>query len=480
MVKTPCKDRHVHLSKQNLMKEYYVTVPKNLNLDQRLSKFPPEFKFSKEYCYYFISELICHLPYSNINKKNNMSSVIKQYHSMCAIINNAHFRDSKLHLNYLYTDFPGEGRFLWRKNYGKGQCFSYALPEYYWGDGELEIIKISDKSLLKKISKHNKPTIDNSVRKKYNFTINYFAIDRFELDEELALKELYLQYQQTNNYQKYLSNVMKIVDFKNGLFNFYHNPETDGRLHTAITSFPKVCRKYLKYDGENLAEIDLSSSIPFFLSTILHSPHTSQPIDLNTIINSKDILYHYMIAESSVSPSIKDIEHFRELVLSNSLYEYFMTDFMNLSSFELNFEESFNRSFDGDEDDLRKYSKNRFLSMLFANPSHYKDEQSVFYKHFPTLHGFIKKFKKIKFRNFVRGDWHKKLSYLTFQLESHFMLNIIAREINKAHRRKIPLFTLHDCLVVKESHLNQIYMEMENIFIREIGYAPNMIKKVWS
>ncbi|KFC33525.1 hypothetical protein FF18_08995 [Elizabethkingia anophelis] len=479
MVKTPCTDRHVHLSKQNLMREYYVIVPKNLNLDQRLSKFPPEFKFSKDYCYYFISELIRRLLYMNTNKKNYMSAVVKQYSSMCASINNAHFRDSKQHLDYLYTNLSGEGRFLWRKNYGEGQCFSYALPEYYWGNGELEIIKISDKSLLRGISKHNKQTINDSVRKKYNFTIKYFDASRFELDEELALKELYSQYQKTGNYQKYLSNAIKIMDFKNGLFNFYHKPETDGRLHTAITSFPKVCRKYLKYDGESLAEIDLSSSIPFFLSIILYNPYTSQPIDLNAIINSTDILDHYMFAESSISPAIKDIEHFRELVLNNRLYEYFMTDFMNLSSFKLNFEESFNRSFDGDVDDLRKYSKNRFLSMLFANPSYYKEEQSVFYKHFPTLHDFIKKLKKIKFRKFVRGDCHKKLSYLTFQLESHFMLNIIAREINNTHRRKIPLFTLHDCLVVKESHLDEVYTEMKSIFIREIGYSPNMTKKVW-
>ncbi|WP_217495286.1 hypothetical protein, partial [Serratia marcescens] len=127
----------------------------------------------------------------------------------------------------------------------------------------------------------------------------------------------------------------------------------------------------------------------------------------------------------------------------------------------------------------RKYSKNRFLSMLFASPTHYQEEQLVFYKHFPTLHDFIKKFKKVKFRDFPKRDRHKKLSYLTFQLESHFMLNIIAREINNIHRRKIPLFTLHDCLVVKESHLEAVYSQMQEIFTRKIGYAPNMTKKMW-
>lgn len=54
------------------------------------------------------------------------------------------------------------------------------------------------------------------------------------------------------------------------------------------------------------------------------------------------------------------------------------------------------------------------------------------------------------------------------------MLNIIAREINNKFKRKTSLFTLHDCLVVKESDLDHVYELMHEIFIREIGYAPNM------
>ncbi|AQX07906.1 hypothetical protein [Elizabethkingia ursingii] len=461
------------------MKEYYVLAPKSLNLDQRLSKFPPSFEFNKDYCYYFISGLIRELQYFDTYEKTCISTVVRHYVSMCATINQSMFRNSKDHVDYLYKDFPGEGRLLWRKNYEKGKCYSYALPEYFWGDGELELIPIKEQSLIKKIQKINSPTLHNTVKKRFSFTIGYFDIDRFELDTESALNELYKDYLETNNYKKYLSNAIKIIDFKNGEFPFYHNPKTDGRLHTAITSFPKICRKHLKYDGENLVEIDLSSSIPFFLSTILYSPYSTTPMNLSAIVNCGDILYHYMLVESLAKPAIREIAHFRELVLRNRLYEHFMDDFMHLPSFELNFERSFNRSFDGDEDDLRKYSKNRFLSMLFASPTYYQEEQLVFYKHFPTLHDFIKRFKKIKFRDFPKRDWHKKLSYLTFQLESHFMLNTIAREINNIHRRTIPLFTLHDCLIVKESHLETVYNQMQEIFTREIGYAPNMTKKMW-
>lgn len=470
------------------MNQYYVLVPKNLNLDQRITKFPPPFKFNKEYVYYFVSKLIESIAYRNMDKihdkypdnnKNSMSAMIKHFTHMCATINQDFFRNSKQHLDYLYLNLPNEGRFFWRKNYAKGDCFSYKIPKYYWGDGELELVQLSERSFVNKIKKHYKPTVENVVKKRFNFTIGYFDTERFELDEKSALKDLYAEYQKTGNYQKYLLNVVRLMNLKNGHYSFHHNPNTDGRLHTAITQFPKICRKHLKYDKERLSEIDLSSSIPFFLSYILSHYSTLQPIDLISINSSKDLLYHYMLVKSSVEPSSREIQHFRELVLNNELYEYFMDDFMKLYHFEQNFFNLFNRLFDGDQDDLRKYCKKRFLSMLFAKPSQYRDEQIVFKKYFPTIHNFLMKYKRKKFRDFRKFDWHKKLSYLTFQLESHFMVNIIAREINNLFRRKIPLFTLHDCIVVKESHLEIIYKIVQDIFIREIGYAPNLTKKVW-
>ncbi|WP_079243281.1 hypothetical protein [Chryseobacterium indologenes] len=470
------------------MNEHYILVPKNLNLDQRLAKFPPSFKFNKEYIYYFISKLIEDITYQNMdepydrspeNNKNDMDSMIKHYAPMCAAINQSFFRASKLHLDYLYLNLPNEGRFLWRNNYKEGSCFSYRLPEYYWGGGELELIPLSGQSFINKIKKYDKPTVKNIIKKKFNFTIGYFDIKRFALDEKSALKDLYVEYQKTGNYQKYLLNAVRVMNLKNGYYTFHHNPETDGRLHTALTQFPKICRKHLKYDNERLSEIDLSSSVPFILSYILYNYNTPQPTDLTSKINSKDLLYHYILVKSCVKPSDKEIQHFKDLILNNKLYNYFMNDFIMLPHFEENFQRQFNRPFDGDMDDLRKYSKKRFLSMLFAKSTSYKNEQTVFKRYFPTINNLLLKYKRKKFRDFKKSDWHKKLSYLTFQLESYFMVNIIAREINNIFKRRIPLFTLHDCIIVKEQHLDIVCKMIGDIFIREIGYAPNLTKKVW-
>ncbi len=464
------------------MQEYYVLVPKSLNLEQRLAKFPPDFELSRDYCYYFISDIIKESCNKDAEEYGSFESVINHFIPRCSEINQSIYRNSKQNINYLYRDFGGEGRMLWKRNYKPGGCYAYHLPKYYWGDGELEMYCITDKTFARKIIKINAPQIDNTVRKRFDFTRGYFDVSRFELDAESALNELYMDYLQTGDYNKYLLNAQRVVDFKNGCFNFYNKPETDGRLHTAITSFSKLCRKYLKYDGENLAEVDLSSSIPFFLSYILSIPTISRETKagiLCTQLCSQDILYHYMIVESLVKPSDREIADFRELVLNNELYEYFKDSFMNLPNFESSFEMMFNRQFDGDEDDLRKYTKNKFLAMLFAHPKYYIQEQAVFYNHFPKIYELAKKFKRVKFEGVLPSERHKRLSYLLFQLESYFMVHTIAREINNTFKRKIPFFTLHDCLVVKESDLDQVYELMHEIFIREIGYVPNMTQKIW-
>ena len=252
-------------------------------------------------------------------------------------------------------------------------------------------------------------------------------------------------------------------------------------MHTAITSFPKICRKHLKYENEPLAEVDLSASIPFFLTYILNlTIKEAQPYDiLYKQIYNHNILSLYMLVKSSVSLSNREVEDFKALVLNDTIYDNFMDKFLNAPNFEFDFESKFGNIFDGDISDLRKYSKSKFLSMLFAKNTQFQWEQATLYEQFPTIHEFIKVFKQLKLKNTKSTDRHKRLSYLLFQLESHFMLNVIAREINNKFKRKIPFFSLHDCIVAKKSDINIILEQVQSIFMREIGYAPNLKMKVW-
>lgn len=129
---------------------------------------------NKDYCYYFTSELIKQVSNQNCSDEfNDFKTAITHFTSRCADKNQSIYRNSKLHIDYLCQDFGGEGRMLWRHNYKPGSCYSDYLPKYYWGDGELELVSITEKTLVEKVMKFNKPRIDNVVRKHLNFTIEY-------------------------------------------------------------------------------------------------------------------------------------------------------------------------------------------------------------------------------------------------------------------------------------------------------------------
>ncbi len=74
------------------MSEYYVLIPKHLNLEQRLSKFPPDFKLSVDYCYYFISDII----------KESCNKDTEEYGSFESVIN--HFIHDAQKLINLFTE----------------------------------------------------------------------------------------------------------------------------------------------------------------------------------------------------------------------------------------------------------------------------------------------------------------------------------------------------------------------------------------
>jgi hypothetical protein len=74
---------------------------------------------------------------------------------------------------------------------------------------------------------------------------------------------------------------------------------------------------------------------------------------------------------------------------------------------------------------------------------------------------------------------HKKAAHLFLQTESFFMLDVVARTLNKKHS-KVPFFTLHDCIVTTEENLEFLESFMKETFTVTIGFAPNFKSKKFS
>ena len=454
------------------MKEYYVVKPKNLDLENRIKQTPPNFKFSIDFAYLVISELIqanAYDQYDNNKFIPRSSLVLERYNYLY-----------KEHMRYLGDNIEGLGNVIWRENYTKGKSYGYKLAPQYACEN-LEVYVIKNFILLGNINDNDGSKITPSVKKNYKFLIKYFDSKRLTVMIDHAMLFNESLYNDNKNYQKYLYNISKILNIQNGKFFLSHKPETDGRLHSNITTFPKLLRKFLRYDGKILAEVDISASVPTFLIFLLKNLTTPNHHIDKIINNNKSYYNQYMLVKNSVSLDDNEIERFFELVKNGTLYEHFLDGFNTVHHFNTKLKPDeyfhkeifklFNRKFDGDVDDTIKVIKTNILSMLNSNPKHYVNEKAVFQYYFPTIHNFVLK---------LKSKDHKFFSHITLQTESYFMLNVVAHRLNKDFWRTIPILTLHDCIITTQDNVDFVKTFMENVFQKELGFTPNLKTKIYS
>jgi hypothetical protein len=96
-------------------------------------------------------------------------------------------------------------------------------------------------------------------------------------------------------------NVKQSID--NDFFNFFlENKDTNieyflirdnfsGRLHSPVTNLPKLLRKQILLDNENIVEIDITQSQPLILSKLLYQQVGNN--DFTAIIESGEDIYSY-------------------------------------------------------------------------------------------------------------------------------------------------------------------------------------------
>ncbi len=446
------------------MKEYYIAIPENMNLTKRLDEFLPNFDFNIDFGHFVINRILKSSSYL----QEHDSNYIQQCWDDLKIYN----RNHRAHLRYLCNHVPEIGNILWRKDYKKGTCYSYKVaPDYE--NKPLRVVTITDKTILKQVRKQ-RVVISNKLKKDYNFLVGYFDAKRLKVDFDNAIGYCNKQLKKGKKYTDYLKYVYSIMAIQNGEYSLSYNPNTDGRVHTNITRFPKELRKFLKYDSKHLAEIDISASIPTFIYYLLSNISTSN-IHIDTIINNQSYLLQYMSTKNAVSIDSNEVQRFGQLVLQKKFYETFIDDFHSIHLFDESLQpdeyylENVKRllgyEFDGDIDDLRDVVKKNILSMFNAKSGDYINEEAVFNSHFPTILKFIKTLKS-------KRNKHNYFSYLMLQIESYFMIHITARQLNNKYKRKIPIFSLHDCLITTEDNLEKVNNFMQETLEKELGFKP--------
>lgn len=308
----------------------------------------------------------------------------------------------------IYIDYlVKNGILILMKNYHKGvNARIYKLNEEVI-TGKITRYKNSDAILLKKYKnalslienediKTNKIEID--VKRKLVDDLFHIQIDYvrsiFFLDSTLQDQDIY-------NRNKYS------VECISDKHIFYHF-DSYGRMHTNFTILKSFIRKNcLLIDGTETAEIDIKNSQPLFLCKLID-------IYGKSIVDKKELIL------------------FKYLTMSGKFYQY-LIDNSNVK----------------DKKNVKEFT----YKVLFGK--NYNSKADILFKTlFPTIHNFIKYYKK------ENGDY-KILAYDLQNLESNLVFNKIVKEIMYIYP-EIRLVTVHDSIICSQKHKDIV----ESIFNR--------------
>ena len=161
----------------------------------------------------------------------------------------------------------------------------------------------------------------------------------------------------------------------------------------------------------------------------------------------------------------KEISKFNTLSIEGLIYDHFIELFKtkySLIEWGIHYQRLLNDDYKCLYEQDRELAKKLFISMLYARNNHYIKEQEVFKSEFPILYDLIREKKK---------GYHKIITNELFDLEAELIVDTIARDLIK---KKIPTFTIHDCIAVQEENIEVSELKMEDAFISRFGSCPQI------
>ncbi len=274
-------------------------------------------------------------------------------------------------------------------------------------------VRIYDRIL---INKHKKDFLERSITEYNNSPILVNIRKRLvddlyhvNIDIEGALDYLdNLKLSNKINNIKYFKNLSSIhgINDKYLFFKF----DSYGRFHTNYTILKReIRRNFLKIDGEDICEIDIKNSQPFFLSILMKK---------------------YMKDWSEY----EDVERYFFVVKNGMIYDDLLNRYSNKFK---------------NRDDCKLY----VYKVLFGK----NNNNSIFKELYPNVLIFINSYKE------SMGD-HRSMSHELQKIESDFIFNnVIDKLYNKSNIR---LFTVHDSIIYPCSYqkiIEKVFNDALNI-----------------
>jgi hypothetical protein len=317
--------------------------------------------------------------------------------------------------NYYINYLVSNGTLVLKTNYQNGVTSRiYALDDNIFVE-KIKRYKNFDRVLLKKYKNkfidmiHIDDTSKSSLIEplvKEKLVSDLFSV-KIEYDRAIFFLDS-LKHQDIDIYNRNIYS----VDCINDKHIFYHF-DAYGRMHTNYTILKSFIRKNcLLIDGEETCEIDIQNSQPLFLTKL---------IDTNMVDQ-------------------REFELFRHLTTTGTYYQYVMSKL--------------------DEKDKKKVKEMTYKVLFGRNIGSSKVDKQ-FKKLFPTIHQFIKTYKK------ENGDY-RVLAYDLQKAESNLIFNTVIKKVMKFYP-EIKLITIHDSIVIPKKYRDEVNQIFEIELKREFN-----------
>jgi hypothetical protein len=481
-----------------------------LNLSDTLSK---NLKYR---IYYVLSRIVVHDGNMEFYEDNDY------YRTMCSenmkdILGPRYYRQvMKLLIN------PSDPVIEIIHSYQKGRsCKKYRLTDKY-NTGEVEYRSLpEDLDMVNRI-KVNRPSYREglAMMDKYDFLISQFDKHRLSVDPSVY-EYIYIMYRQlkervigNNKYQLMVIHnlIGRWLNILDRLNNGDLNPMVSGknhRLNSLFTQIPKNLRPWILCDGRPLVGVDVRSSQPFILATVMEEEFFSSGLEgynLRTIypslykklydrnmvkglwntgndlvISSTGYTNNYVVSSTgntcnnniSYSSStikyspfmwchyfdykeIKNIQEYQSIPFELDYYSYVIKT--NLDT-EITPEEL--------EKERSSFKKNTMYILFDGNQSRRKNNPKV--KYMDQCFPGVNKWLELALEH-IGG---KELSYILQRSESYFLLNQVSRRFNQDNPNA-PIFTIHDGLFTHEEYVDQLQSLISDTGLDLTGILPGV------
>ncbi len=255
-------------------------------------------------------------------------------------------------------------------------------------------------------------------------------------DKKRTLKDKYII-----SLLSYIGLLVKYVkDIENRNYLYGISP-SNNRFNSVLTSIPKTLRPYLKLNGTELVEIDITSSQPYLLSCILNDKFENEQQEGFNLKTIYPILKEYFEISEWVTKGVglNNKRFFGCLFYEDELTS--IKDFCSLDFTEDFYENVVEFGRENNIQTTREKVKSNMMNFLFNEMEIQRDNSMVIILLEWKFRGLMS-----FFEGFFGSYKPRRLSLLLQRVESHLILDKVVPKILEFNEN-IPVFTIHDCIL---------------------------------